>query len=194
MSLLWLLSHTRPSVLCSLCEALGEEEAPLWIAGNNALLTDNQRNELAIPASGSKVRLCINVGEKNLFPAYVKIQVCPPEEKEEPYHQGSSSSSSGTTSDLVDRAEFVLGVQLRAVYWWLAGGSTLLQHQILPDLVPGSVHTEEIKELLEHWGQPERQKGSCLSMSVCSRAVGGLRDFGPGNDKCQQVFGFYNNI
>lgn len=41
---------------------------------------------------------------KNLFPAYVKSQMCPVKEKEEPYHQGSSSSSSGTASDVVDRA------------------------------------------------------------------------------------------
>lgn len=41
---------------------------------------------------------------ENLFPAYMRSQMCPLKEKEEPYHQGSSSSSSGTTSDIVDRA------------------------------------------------------------------------------------------
>lgn len=64
------LAHTRPSVFCSIPGALGEEEAPLWIAGNNALLTGNQRNTCTswqYPASDSEVGICINGGEKNLF-------------------------------------------------------------------------------------------------------------------------------
>lgn len=60
--------------------------------------------------------------------------------------------------------------------------------------MPGSVHKEEIKELLEHGEKHERQKDSCFSMSVCCRAEGDMRDFDPGNDKYHQVFDFYNNI
>lgn len=85
-------------------------------------------------------------------------------------------------------------MQLRAVYGCLAGGSTLLQHHILLELMLGSVHKIEIKGLSEHWEQPEKQKDSRLSMSVCSRTEGDIRDFGPGSDKCHQVFGFYDNI
>lgn len=64
------------------------------------------------------------------------------------------------------QSRFVLGVQLRAVYWWLAGGSALLQHHILPDLMPGSVH----KRSKSCWNTGNNLKGkriSCLSMSVC---------------------------
>lgn len=60
--------------------------------------------------------------------------------------------------------------------------------------MPGSVHKEEIKELLEHWEQPERQKDFMSQCVSVFRAEGDIREFGSGNDICHQVSGFYNSI
>lgn len=174
-------SHTT---LCALFHS--------WGADNNALLTGNQRNthtSWQYPPCGSEVGICITVWEKPIS--------CMCEKPDVPTEGKRGALSSRQQQQLLWhsirpcwQSRFVL----RAVYWCLAGGSTLLQHRIRPDLMPGSAHAEEIKELSELWEQPERQKDSCLSMSVCCRAEGDIRDFGPGNDKCHQVFGFCNNI
>lgn len=190
-------SHTTP--LCSV-PFVGLWGKRKLLCGLLVTMPCSQESKGTLVQAGSAQPLVLRwafalMWGENLFPVYVKSQMCPLNEK-----KGALSSRQQQQQLLWHnvrrcwQSRFVLGVQLRAVYWWLAGGSTLLQHRILPDLMPGSLHEEDIKELLEHWEQPERQKDWCFSMSVCCRAEGDIRDFGPENDKCQKVFDFYNNI
>lgn len=174
-------SHTTPLCSVPFVGLWGEEEAPLWIAGNNALLTGNQRNTCTswqYPASGSEVGICINGGRKTHFLHMWEARCAHWREKRSLIIKAAAAAPLAQRQTLLTE---------QVCSGCAAQGSLLMagrrQHPaaalILTDLVPGSAHKEEIKELLECWEQPERQKDSCFSMSVCFRAGGDIRDFGP---------------
>lgn len=186
-------SHTRPFVLSSIGGALWEEEAPLWIAGNNVLLTGNQRDTHTSwqhPDNGSEVGICINVGKKTYFLHMWKARCAHWRKKRSLNHQGSSSSSSGTSQGLL--AEQVCSGCAAQGSLLMAGRRQRPAAAPYPTWFNARFSTQEIKELLEHWEQPERQKDFMSQCVSVFRAEGDIRDFGWENDLCHQVFGFCN--